>query len=101
MQSKFPINGSRDALWMATAPVAPSTTPFAGSANTDVAIVGGGLTALNAALELARYVVMGHQHSTGVPLSSPKTLAMHRFHRAGVNMAVKWFALQDHLDRYR
>ncbi len=51
--------------------------------------------------ELARYAVMGDPHNTGFPLTSPKTFAMHRFHRPGVNMAVKWFALQDHLDRYR
>jgi len=51
--------------------------------------------------ELARYVISADKDSTGFPLSSPKTFAMHRFHRAGVNMAVKWFALQDHLDRYR
>ena len=51
--------------------------------------------------ELARYVISADRDSTSFPLSSPKTFAMHRFHRAGVNMAVKWFALQDHLDRYR
>ncbi|MFK7859346.1 MAG: NAD(P)/FAD-dependent oxidoreductase [Granulosicoccus sp.] len=51
--------------------------------------------------ELARYVVKGDSSSTGFPLSSPATFAMHRFHRAGVSMAVKWYALQDHLDRYR
>ena len=51
--------------------------------------------------DLARYVISADKDSTGFPLSSPKTFAMHRFHRAGVNMAVKWFALQDHLDRYR
>lgn len=51
--------------------------------------------------ELARYVLNEDKASTGFPLSAPKTFAMHRFHRAGVNMAVKWYALQDHLDRYR
>jgi len=51
--------------------------------------------------ELARYVVNEDSESTGFPLSSPKTFLMHRFHRAGVNMAVKWYALQDHLEQYR
>ncbi|MFK7992940.1 MAG: NAD(P)/FAD-dependent oxidoreductase [Granulosicoccus sp.] len=51
--------------------------------------------------ELARYVLNANPNATGFPLSRPKTFAMHRFHRAGVNMAVKWYALQDHLDRYR
>lgn len=51
--------------------------------------------------ELARYVVNEDADATGFPLSSPKTFLMHRFHRVGVNMAVKWFALQDHLEQYR
>ena len=51
--------------------------------------------------ELARYVVSADKSKTRFPLSSPKTFALHRFHRAGVDMAVKWYALQDHLDRYR
>lgn len=51
--------------------------------------------------ELARYVISGDKRKTGFPLSHPETFAMHRFHRAGVNMSVKWFALQDYLDHYR
>lgn len=53
MREKFPIDGSSDALWMATAPKAPETQPLVDTATTDVAIVGAGLTGLNAALELA------------------------------------------------
>lgn len=51
--------------------------------------------------ELARYVINEDPRATGFPLSRPKKFVLHRFHRAGVSMAVKWYALQDHLDRYR
>jgi len=50
---KYPIDGSRDALWMATAVAAPSTAPLTSSIRCDVAIVGAGITGLNAAHELA------------------------------------------------
>ena len=50
----YPIDGSRDALWMATATQAPKTTSLAGQVRCDVAIIGGGFTGLNAAIELTR-----------------------------------------------
>lgn len=50
--ARFPIDGSRDASWMATAAAAPETSPLQGSSSCDVAIVGGGLTGTSAALEL-------------------------------------------------
>ena len=50
---QYPIDGSRDALWMATATDAPRTTSLTGDAECDVAIVGAGFTGLNAAIELA------------------------------------------------
>ncbi|SMD08672.1 Glycine/D-amino acid oxidase [Desulfocicer vacuolatum DSM 3385] len=40
-------------LWAATAPAAPTLTPFKGDKDTDVAIIGGGFTGLSAALYLA------------------------------------------------
>lgn len=40
-------------LWAATAPPPPPTAPLAGTARTDVAIVGAGFTGLSAALHLA------------------------------------------------
>lgn len=40
-------------LWAATAPAAPTLTPFEGDKDTDVAIIGGGYTGLSAALYLA------------------------------------------------
>jgi len=51
--------------------------------------------------ELARYAVNDDASAAGFPLSRPKNFALHRFHRAGISMAVKWYALQDHLDRFR
>ena len=50
---KYPIDGSRDALWMATAVAAPDTKTLTTTEQCDVAIVGGGFTGLNAALHLA------------------------------------------------
>jgi len=47
------IDGSRDALWMATAVAAPETPTLRESTSCDVAIVGAGFTGLNAALRLA------------------------------------------------
>lgn len=52
---RFPIDGSRDALWMATAVPAPETNNLVGrQAHYDVAIIGGGFCGLNAALALAK-----------------------------------------------
>lgn len=52
---RFPIDGSRDALWMATAVPAPETKKLVGrQAHYDVAIIGGGFCGLNAALALAK-----------------------------------------------
>lgn len=42
-----------DLLWHATAGPAPDCPPLAGRAEADVAIIGGGVTGLSAALELA------------------------------------------------
>ncbi len=53
MNASYPIDGSRDALWMATAASPPVTAPLAGQVSAEVAIIGGGLTGLNAALSLA------------------------------------------------
>lgn len=53
MTARYPIDGSRDALWTATATRAPELSPLSGSSSCDVAVVGGGLTGLSAALELA------------------------------------------------
>lgn len=53
MSDPFPIDGSRDALWTATAVEAPGTTRLGASARCDAAIVGAGFTGLNAALRLA------------------------------------------------
>lgn len=50
----YPIDGSRDALWMATAAEAPVTHQLAADIDCDIAIVGAGLTGLNAALSLAK-----------------------------------------------
>ncbi|MEM7255949.1 MAG: FAD-dependent oxidoreductase [Pseudomonadota bacterium] len=55
MPQKYPIDGSRDALWMATAVDAPTTGSLRGDIDTDVAIIGGGLTGLNAALRLMQH----------------------------------------------
>lgn len=52
-QAQPPIDGSRDALWMATAVEAPTTSALNGNVTCDVAIIGGGFTGLNAAIELA------------------------------------------------
>ncbi len=51
--AQYPIDGSRDALWMATATQAPETAPLTEQVRCDVAIIGGGFTGLNAAIELA------------------------------------------------
>jgi len=51
--------------------------------------------------QLARYAITGDPDACAFPLSIPDTFTLHRFHREGVNMAVKWFALQDYLDKYR
>jgi glycine/D-amino acid oxidase-like deaminating enzyme len=52
---RYPIDGSRDALWMATAVPAPKTQKLVGAAgHYDVAIIGGGFSGLNAALALAK-----------------------------------------------
>lgn len=53
MSTPYPIDGSRDALWMATAVPAPDTSSLSEVLDCDVAIVGAGLTGLNAALSLA------------------------------------------------
>ena len=50
---RYPINGSTDALWMATAVAAPETERLTGDLSVDVAVIGGGFTGLNAALHLA------------------------------------------------
>ncbi len=50
---QYPIDGSRDALWMTTAVAAPSTEMLTRDETCDVAIVGGGFTGLSAALHLA------------------------------------------------
>lgn len=52
MSKNYPINGSRDALWMATAVDAPVTETLREHTNCDVAIIGAGITGLNAALNL-------------------------------------------------
>lgn len=52
--NKYPIDGSRDALWMASATAAPQTEPLLNQIDTDVAIIGAGITGLNAALHLAK-----------------------------------------------
>ena len=52
-QVQFPIDGSRDALWMETATEAPATSAVSEQIHCDVAIIGGGFTGLNAALQLA------------------------------------------------
>lgn len=49
----FPIDGSRDALWMATAVEGSDWPELDGELRCDVAVVGAGLSGLNAALELA------------------------------------------------
>lgn len=54
MSIRYPIDGSRDALWMATAVEAPDTNSLSDDLHCDVAIVGAGLTGLNAALSLAK-----------------------------------------------
>ncbi len=53
MAERYPIDGSRDALWMATAVAAPTCERLEGDLDVDVAIVGAGFTGLNAALALA------------------------------------------------
>lgn len=53
MSEKYTIDGSRDALWMATAVGAPATEYLNEHTQCDVAIIGGGITGLNAALALA------------------------------------------------
>lgn len=54
MSETYPIDGSRDALWMATAAPAPETEPLNETTSCDVTIIGGGFTGLSAALDLAR-----------------------------------------------
>ncbi len=54
MSETFPIDGSRDALWMQTAVAAPKTETLSTAEDCEVAIVGAGLTGLNAALLLAK-----------------------------------------------
>lgn len=55
VQERYPIDGSRDALWMATAVAAPATSELSNDDyHCDVAIIGGGFTGLNAALSLAK-----------------------------------------------
>jgi len=55
MSTRFPIDGSRDALWMATAVPAPSTSSLSGTQkHYDAIVVGAGFTGLNAALSLAK-----------------------------------------------
>ena len=51
--------------------------------------------------ELARFALGGGAEATAFPVTRPEAFALHRFHRAGASMAVRWYALQDHLDRYR
>ncbi|MGI9418886.1 MAG: NAD(P)/FAD-dependent oxidoreductase [Geminicoccaceae bacterium] len=53
MTERYPIEGSRDALWRATAVGEPVTERLGGDLDVDVAIVGAGFTGLNAALALA------------------------------------------------
>lgn len=53
MSEQFPIDGSRDALWMTTAVAAPPTSELTDHIDCDVAVIGGGLTGLNAAVDLA------------------------------------------------
>ena len=53
MAEHYPIEGSRDALWRATAVAAPDCTCLDGDLDVDVAIIGAGFTGLNAALVLA------------------------------------------------
>jgi len=54
MSTRYPIDGSQDALWMATAVPAPATTSLTGKQkHYDAIVVGAGFTGLNAALSLA------------------------------------------------
>ena len=53
MTMRDAIDGSKDALWMATAVNAPETESLDGEIDADVAIIGAGFTGLNAALHLA------------------------------------------------
>lgn len=55
MSKQLPIDGSRDALWMATATAAPATTALQGHSSYDVTIIGGGITGLSAALHLTEH----------------------------------------------
>ena len=50
---RYPIDGFRDALWRETAVPTPKTSELFDAVSCDVVIIGGGLTGLNAALELA------------------------------------------------
>lgn len=54
MAKQFPIDGSRDALWTATAAPAPATSVLQEKTSCDVAIIGAGITGLNAALHLSK-----------------------------------------------
>ncbi|MFT4727426.1 MAG: glycine/D-amino acid oxidase-like deaminating enzyme [Granulosicoccus sp.] len=52
---RYPIDGSRDALWMDTAVPAPETKKLVGrGVRYDVAVIGSGFSGLNAALALAK-----------------------------------------------
>ncbi len=53
LTERYPIEGSRDALWRATAVSEPVTERLDGDLDVDVAIIGAGFTGLNAALALA------------------------------------------------
>lgn len=53
MGERYPIDGAKDALWVATAVPAPACERLDGEIEVDVAIIGAGFTGLNAALALA------------------------------------------------
>lgn len=53
VNERYPIDGWKDALWMSTAVEAPAFERLEGDLDVDVAIIGAGLTGLNAALVLA------------------------------------------------
>ncbi len=52
-------------------------------------------------VEAGRFVAGLDKEKLSFPVSSPKAFALHRWHKPGVNMSIKWYALRDHLESVR
>lgn len=52
-------------------------------------------------VEAARFVAGLDNGEVAFPVSSPKSFALHRWHKVGVSLSIKWYSLRDRLESVR